>query len=348
MTHAPKDDFQQTTPSTDGAHVPKYSIVVPVFNESESLDQLHSEISSVAFDEGYDIELIFVDDGSTDESWKEIKRIATHDPRVFGIQFRRNFGKAAALNAGFRNSRGEIIFTLDADLQDDPKEMPNFLVQIEAGKDCVSGWKKIRHDPWHKTLPSKIFNWMVGALTGVKLNDHNCGFKCYRREIFDEVQLYGERHRFVPVLAASHGWKIGEVPVDHRARIHGVSKYGFTRFVKGFLDLLTVYFLTGFRRRPQHLLGTLGIFALSFGTLGMLYMTIYWVLRMTVESAASWDPVHERPMLIYALGAMLLGVQLISIGFLAELITESTKRDNKPYSVKEVAHFDSPSQNQSS
>jgi glycosyltransferase involved in cell wall biosynthesis len=234
------------------------SAVIPVYNEAESLDELHRELSEVAAAHQYDLEVIFIDDGSTDGSWETIERLAADDPRIRGIRFRRNFGKAAALTAGFSEAQGRIDLTLDADLQDDPAEIPNFLSQMQEGLDVVSGWKKVRHDPWHKVGPSRIFNWLVGYMTGVKLHDHNCGFKCYRREIFDEVRLYGEMHRFVPVLAAARGWRVGEIVVQHRARKFGQSKYGFRRFVKGFLDLLTVYFLTGYGQRPQHLLGTLG------------------------------------------------------------------------------------------
>ena len=209
--------------------------------------------------------LVFVDDGSTDGSWAEIERLASQDPRVQGVRFRRNFGKAAALRAGFQAARGEIVFTLDADLQDDPHELPRFLEQMNTGLDVVSGWKQVRHDPWHKVGPSRVFNWLVGWLTGVRLHDHNCGFKCYRREIFDEIRLYGELHRFVPVLAAARGWRVGEIAVHHRPRKFGQSKYGVRRFVKGFLDLLTVYFLTGYSQRPQHLLGTVGLVSFLAG-----------------------------------------------------------------------------------
>src|SRR5438270_1732763 len=232
----------------------KLSAVIPLFNEAESLTTLHAELVAVAEAEGYDIEIIFVDDGSTDGSWAEVRRLIKADQRVRGIRFRRNFGKAAALSAGFAAARGELVVTLDADLQDDPREIPRFLAEIEKGLDCVSGWKQVRHDPWHKVGPSRVFNWLVGVLTGVKLHDHNCGFKCYRREIFNEVRLYGELHRFVPVLAAARGWTVGEIAVNHRPRKFGRSKYGVTRIVKGFLDLLTVYFLTGFEQRPLHLL----------------------------------------------------------------------------------------------
>ncbi len=235
------------------------SIVIPVYNESDSLSQLHEELSEVAAAEGYQLGVIFVDDGSTDRSWEEIRAIAAADARVQGLRFRRNFGKASAFSAGFAQATGELVMTLDADLQDDPREIPKFLAEMEKGFDVVSGWKKVRHDPWHKVWPSRVFNWMVGKVTGVKLHDHNCGMKCYRREIFDEVRLYGELHRFVPVLAAGRGYRVGEVVISHRSRRFGHSKYGVTRFVKGFLDLLTVKFLTGFGQRPQHVLGTLGL-----------------------------------------------------------------------------------------
>ncbi|MHC4402702.1 MAG: glycosyltransferase family 2 protein, partial [Planctomycetota bacterium] len=183
------------------------SIVIPVFNEEESLEKLHEEICEVAKANRYELDVIFVDDGSTDGSWKVIERLAETDRRVRGIRFRRNFGKAAALSAGFAEVRGRLIVTLDADLQDDPQEIPRFLAQMEEDLDVVSGWKKVRHDPWHKVGPSRVFNWMVSRLTGVKLHDHNCGMKCYRREVFDEVRLYGELHRFVPVLAAARGFR---------------------------------------------------------------------------------------------------------------------------------------------
>ena len=209
------------------------SLVIPVFNEEESLGELRAEIDRVAAQQRYDLEILFVDDGTTDRSWEQIRNLAAKDSRVRGIRFRRNFGKAAALNAGFRAASGDIILTLDADLQDDPAEIPNFLKRLDEGNDVVSGWKKVRHDPWHKVLPSRVFNWMVSRMTGVKLHDHNCGMKCYRRAVIDEVQLYGELHRFVPVLAAARGWKVGELVIQHRARKHGYSKYGVRRFVKG-------------------------------------------------------------------------------------------------------------------
>lgn len=315
------------------------SAVIPVFNEAESLAELHRELIAVASDHRYDVEIIFVDDGSTDGSWAEIERLAALDSRVRGLRFRRNFGKAAALSAGFSEAKGEIVFTLDADLQDDPREIPRFLAELDKGLDCVSGWKQLRHDPWHKVMPSRVFNWLVGQMTGVKLHDHNCGFKAYRREIFDEVRLYGELHRFVPVLAAARGWKVGEIVVNHRARQFGRSKYGVTRIVKGFLDLLTVYFLTGFEQRPQHLLGTLGILAFGVGLLGLSYLTFTWLLVNAFgwnQAFPAWGfkPLHERPALLYSVAMLLLGAQFISIGFLAELFTAYYGRANVQYSIK--------------
>lgn len=308
------------------------SIVIPVFNEAESVALLHRELAKVADDEGYEIEAIYVDDGSTDGSWQAVRQLAATDARVRGIRFRRNFGKAAALSAGFQACRGELVMTLDADLQDDPREIPRFLAAMDTQLDVVSGWKKVRHDPWHKVGPSRVFNWMVSRLTGVELHDHNCGMKCYRREIFREVRLYGELHRFVPVLAAARGFKVGELVIAHRPRKFGQSKYGVKRFVKGFLDLLTVKFLTGFGHRPQHLLGTLGLSCFGLGALGMVYLALYW-LACVVRGEN--PQLHQRPLLLYSVGALLLGGQLLSIGFLAELITAFLGRDADTYSIAE-------------
>ncbi len=310
------------------------SLVIPVFNEVESLRELHRELGEVATTHGYTLDIVFVDDGSTDGSWELIESLAKEDPSVRGIRFRRNFGKAAALSAGFAAAHGEIVLTLDADLQDDPHEIPRFLAEMDKGLEVVSGWKQVRHDPWHKVGPSRVFNGLVGWLTGVRLHDHNCGFKCYRREIFDEVRLYGELHRFVPVLAAARGWKVGELVINHRARKFGQSKYGFRRFVKGFLDLLTVYFLTGFGQRPQHLLGTIGLMFFGLGGVGMVYLAAYWVVK-NAFGFMDWPPLHERPVVIYCLGALLLGGQFMSIGFLAEMFTAYYSGSVPAYSVKQ-------------
>ena len=311
------------------------STVIPVYNEVDSLAKLHAELVAVARENEYELEIVFVDDGSTDGSWKEIERLADEDPRVYGIRFRRNFGKAAALSAGFQAAGGELVLTLDADLQDDPHEIPRFLARMEEGLDVVSGWKKVRHDPWHKVGPSRVFNALVGFLTGVRLHDHNCGFKCYRREIFEEVRLYGEMHRFVPVLAAARGWQVGEIIIHHRPRQFGQSKYGPWRVVKGLLDLLTVYFLTGYSQRPQHLLGTLGLLGFFLGGLGFLYLTIQWGVSRLDDLLENDVHLHQRAVFYYSITAMLLGAQFISIGFLAEMMTGFFARDAVPYSICE-------------
>jgi dolichol-phosphate mannosyltransferase len=305
------------------------SLVVPVFNEIHSLETLATEISEVARSAGLDLEVVFVDDGSSDGSWGTIAQLAKKFPWVQGIRFRRNFGKAAALSAGFRTAVGAIVLTLDADLQDDPHEIPRFLQALDQNLDVVSGWKKVRRDPWHKVWPSRVFNWMVGRLTGVRLHDHNCGMKCYRAEVLREVRLYGELHRFVPVLAAARGFRIGEIAIAHRPRKFGRSKYGVARFLKGFLDLLTVKFLTSFRQRPQHLLGTVGILAFMLGLFGMAYLAITWILAWGDPS----PPLHQRPLLVYAVAALLLGAQMISMGILAELITAYQAGDEHSYSI---------------
>lgn len=309
------------------------SIVIPLVNEEESLPPLYREIVEAAQANDLDFEIRFVDDGSRDSSWAVIADLARQDERVHGLRFRRNFGKAAALSAGFQAARGEIIVTLDADLQDDPKEIPRFLAKMATGLDVVSGWKRVRHDPWHKVLPSRLFNFMVSTLTGVKLHDHNCGMKCYRAEVFREIRLYGELHRFIPVLASARGFKIGEIEIGHRPRMFGNSKYGVRRFVKGFLDLLTVKFLTSFSHRPQHVLGSTGLLFFMLGGLGMAYLAITWIIRL--YRPEMFPPLHERPLLIYALAAILLGTQMLSMGFLAELLTAHNARHTDEFSIAE-------------
>jgi dolichol-phosphate mannosyltransferase len=328
------------------------SVVIPLYNERDSLPVLHAEIAAVAEREKLDLEILLVDDGSTDGSWKVIKELAAKHACVHGIRFRRNFGKAAALAAGFHAAKGDRILTLDGDLQDDPAEIPRFLATLERGTpdpaaervksdddlpgvyDVVSGWKRVRHDPWHKVGPSRIFNGMVSWLTGVPLHDHNCGMKCYRAAVCKEVRVYGELHRFIPVLAAARGFRVGELVINHRPRRFGHSKYGVRRFVKGFLDLLTVKFLTGFGGRPQHLLGSFGLGSFLLGTAGMAYLGVTWLINaFMAEGARPFAPLHQRPLLIYSVAALLLGAQLMSIGFLAELITAYQGRDEDSYSI---------------
>lgn len=318
------------------------SIVVPVYNEEESLPQLYQEISEVAEANHYELEIIFIDDGSKDRSWEIVEQLAAQDDRVRGIRFRRNFGKAAALNAGFETAEGEIVLTMDADLQDDPHEIPEFMELMSSGLEVVSGWKKIRHDPWHKVIPSRFFNAMVSYMTGVRLHDHNCGMKCYRREIFNEITLYGELHRFVPVLASARGYRVGEKVVAHRARQFGQSKYGFTRFVKGFLDLFTVWFLTGYGQRPQHLMGTVGLIAMGIGFFLLTYLAAIWgISRLEIEGLAYFGldkPVNigTRPAVLYGVAALLFGGQILSMGVIAELLVAYQNRISKSYSIKNI------------
>ena len=309
------------------------SVVIPAYNEAQSLEALHREICEVAAANDYEFDVIIVDDGSTDNSWEIIRRLAAADRRVRGIRFRRNFGKAAALSAAFAEVRGKLVMTLDADLQDDPHEIPRFLAAIENHLDVVSGWKQVRHDPWHKVWPSRVFNLMVSGLTGVKLHDHNCGMKCYRREVLGEVRLYGELHRFVPVLAAGRGFRVGEIVVNHRARSFGRSKYGVRRFINGFLDLLTVKFLTGHGQHPQHLLGSIGLACFVPGTLWAIWLAFEWIISRLGIFGLEPVRLHERAAPLYAIGLLLVGAQFMSMGFLAELFIAFRQPDQKPYSI---------------
>jgi glycosyltransferase involved in cell wall biosynthesis len=301
------------------------SIIVPTYNEADNVEELAGEIDAVLSREGIDAEVIFADDGSTDGSWAKIAGLAAKDSRIRGVRLRRNFGKAAALSAGIKASKGDRIITMDADLQDNPAEIPRLLAKLDEGYDVVSGWKKRRYDPWHKVLPSRVFNWLIGKMCGPPLHDHNCGLKCYRAEVLQEVSLYGELHRFITVLAHARGFRVTEIAVEHRPRVHGVSKYGAKRFLKGFLDLMTVRFLTGYGQRPLHLLGTLGAVAFLLGLVGMVYLAALWLMGDR--------PIGNRPILMYSVAALLLGAQWASVGMLAELLTahNATSCGDKTY-----------------
>ena len=310
------------------------SVVVPVYNERDSLVQLVDELQAGVRSSVSSYEIIFVDDGSTDDSWKKIEELAAREAIVSGIRLRRNFGKAAALTAGMKVATGNLILMLDADLQDDPAEFPALLQKIQAGFDVVNGWKQRRLDPWHKVYPSKVFNGLVGLMTGLRLHDHNCGLKLFRAEVAQEVQIYGELHRFIPVLAHSRGFRVTEVGVNHRSRQHGHSKYGMRRFLRGLLDLLTVTFLTSFGRRPQHALGTIGLGFFAMGILGLIYLSLLWlVMRVGIFTAS---PIGNRPLLAYSVAATLLGGQALSLGLLAELIVAYTTRSTDSYSIRET------------
>jgi len=300
------------------------SIVVPVLNEEDSLSILYERLCEVLNTITSTYELIFVDDGSSDTSFDVLTKLHHQDKCVHIVQFRRNFGKAAALSAGFAEAQGDIVLTLDADLQDDPQEIPRFLAKLDEGYDLVSGWKYPRLDPISKTLPSKIFNFVTSSLTGVNLHDFNCGFKAYRSEVIQELHLYGELYRFIPALAHTRGFRVTEIKVKHHPRQYGQSKYGFSRMFRGFFDLITVLFLTQYIKRPLHLFGWFGVFCFSLGMIINSYMTILWIIGER--------PIGTRP--LFSLGILLLivGIQFFSFGLLADMITRLSS--DKDYSVR--------------
>ena len=308
------------------------SIVVPVYNEEDSLALLCERIGTVMADAGLDHEIIFVDDGSTDASPERLKALAGSLDNVRCITFRRNFGKAAALDAGFAAASGEFVITMDADLQDDPHEIPNFIAKLHEGCDVVSGWKRVRNDPVHKTLPSRVFNLVVSRLSGVKLNDFNCGFKAYRAEALEGLSLYGELHRFIPVLLHWRGYRIGEIPVNHHARQFGRSKYGFNRLLKGALDFLGVMLNTRFATRPLHIFGAAGaVFGLT-GTAILAYLCVLWILGL--------GPIGDRPLLMLGMLLVMTSFQFITIGLLGEFIQRQGSRSDHPYTIKTTLNLE--------
>jgi len=333
LTNRPPGPAARPSPEHPGAWTFDVSIVVPAMNEEDSLPTLHQRVIDVCERANQRVEIIFIDDGSSDSTWQKMSLLAAQHPGTRAIRLRRNFGKAPALSAGFSIARGAVVITMDADLQDDPEEIPRFLDALAGSPndaspllDVVSGWKKVRHDPWHKVLPSRVFNAMVSGMTGVKLHDHNCGFKAYRREVLGEVDLYGERHRFIPVLAAARGWSVGEIVVQHHPRIHGQSKYGLSRLGKGFLDLMSIYLLTGYARRPLHLIGSTGLACFALGSFGLFVLSAGWVITRIGEG----EPMHlhSKAIFYYCILAMLLGAQCVLAGLIAELIVSvSAARD---------------------
>jgi len=302
----------------------KTSIIIPVMNEEATIVTLVEKIEATvaANPQLGPHEIIFVDDGSTDGTWAHIEEATRAFATVQGHRLRRNFGKAAALQQGILVARGEIIATMDGDLQDDPNELPRFIEALDSGLDLVSGWKRTRHDPMGKTLPSKLFNFVVSRVSGIKLQDFNCGFKAYRREIFDSVTLYGELHRFIPVLAGSQGYRIGELEVLHHPRRFGKSKYGVSRMLKGFIDLLTVLVITRFDSRPGHLFGAAGVGTLALGLAINTWLTLEWFMG---------HPIGHRPALMLGVLLMIVGVQIVLFGMLAELTI--SRRPAPPASV---------------
>jgi len=304
------------------------SVVVPFFNERDTLARLHEQlVESLAAAGQIEYELILVDDGSTDDSLDQARALGRRDPRVTVVQLRGNFGKSAALSAGFERARGRLVLTLDADLQDDPNEIPRFLAKLAEGYDLVSGWKRKRRDPWHKVIPSRIFNFVVRRSTGLALHDVNCGFKAYRREVLDEIHVYGELHRFVPVLAHWRRFRIGEIEVAHRARRFGRSKYGASRFFRGLMDLLTVTFLMRYHKKPSHFFGKLGVLAGLVGFAICGFMSVRWFQGYKIG---------HRPLLALGILLLLVGVQFFATGLIAELLTNTAGTRQKEYSVARV------------
>ncbi|HRY99227.1 MAG TPA: glycosyltransferase family 2 protein [Bacteroidales bacterium] len=313
------------------------SIVIPLYNEEESLPELAAWIRRVMQEHGFTYEIVFVDDGSTDDSWKVIREIGQNDPHIKGVRFSRNYGKSAALNKGFEKVSGEVVITMDADLQDSPDEIPGLYRMIhDEGFDLVSGWKKRRHDPLSKTIPTKFYNWATRKMSGIHLHDFNCGLKAYRVKVVKSVEVYGEMHRYIPVIARRAGFrKIGEKVVQHQARKYGVTKFGLERFINGFLDLLSISFVTKFSRRPMHFFGSLG--SLSFLVGGIIS---FWILAVKFFRLGGPDhrDVVDQPLFYLALLAMIIGVQLFLTGFLAELVSRNSA-DRNNYLVDEEAGF---------
>lgn len=311
----------------------KISVLVPAYNEADSLPELYKQVKAgldTCFEKGQadDYEIWFVNDGSADETESVIKDLIKTDDKVHLISFRKNFGKSPALNAGFHHVSGDIVFTMDADLQDDPKEFTRFLEKIDEGYDLVVGWKKNRMDNAEKRLPSKLFNRVTSSFSGVKLHDHDCGFKCFRIEVVKSIELYGELHRYIPVLAYRKGFRITEITVEHHKRKYGSSKYGVERYMRGLFDSMTTLFLLKYSDRPMYLFGRLGVFSGGIGFIICLYLTILWFCGQGIGS---------RPLLTLGVLLLIVGVQFISMGFLGNMLVEFTRRDR--YSedhVKEV------------
>ncbi len=307
---------------------PEISVLIPVLDEAETVLRLTRQVTEVLDGLGRSFEIIFVDDGSTDATADRVKEAHAADPRVKLVRLRRNFGKAAALCAGFDMATGPCLITMDGDLQDDPEEIPRFLEKLEGeGLDLVSGWKRRRQDPASKRFASRLFNWVTRRLADVDLHDFNCGFKASRREVLEQIALYGELHRYIPVLASRKGFSVGEIAIVHHARRHGTSKYGWDRFYKGLLDLITVLFITKYTRRPLHLFGVIGLTSLLAGFAINHYLAIRWWLG---------ESLSYRPLLLFGVLLMLLGFQVLTTGLIGEMITFKNFRRSDSYSVKEL------------
>jgi glycosyltransferase involved in cell wall biosynthesis len=298
------------------------SFVIPVYNERDSLAELFEYISKYVSSHAAWFEVIFVDDGSNDGSTDVLISLCKSNANAKLLRLPVNYGKAEALDLGFRNASGDIIITMDADLQDDPAEIPNFLAKIKEGFDLVSGWKQVRNDPWHKVIPSRAFNFVVRKVFKIPLHDFNCGYKAYRRELVENLHLYGELHRFLPVIAGRMGARIAEIPVKHSPRKFGKSKYGLDRMLKGFMDLITVAITTRFLKRPLHFFGTAGLLSACVGGMILLYLVVLWF--------AGERPIGNRPLFFFGILMTLLGVQIFSLGIMAELFIHFQQKHEKP------------------
>ena len=306
----------------------KISIVIPLFNEEESITELAQWIDKVLKKNNLSYEIIFIDDGSNDSSWSVIKNIKNDNPNVNGIKFRRNYGKSAALNVGFSKASGDVVITMDADLQDSPDEIPELYNLITNDNyDLVSGWKKKRYDPITKTIPTKLFNWAARKASGINLNDFNCGLKAYNKNVVKSIEVYGEMHRYIPILAKWAGFKnIGEKVVEHQSRKYGVTKFGFERFINGFLDLLTVTFISRFGKKPMHIFGTLGTLMFILGLTLFLYIggtKLYYIYNSLPAKN-----IADQSAFFIALTTMVIGVQLFLSGFIAELVSRNSPDRN--------------------
>ncbi len=300
------------------------SLVIPLLNEEESLPELAAWIERVMKENHFSYEVLFIDDGSKDHSWKIIEELQAKNPNIKGIKFRRNYGKSAALNVGFQRVKGDVVITMDADLQDSPDEIPGLFKMITEEKyDIVSGWKKVRHDSkLAKNIPSKLYNWATRKMTGIHLHDFNCGLKAYRSEVVKSIEVYGEMHRYIPVIAKWAGFdKIGEKVVIHQKRKYGVTKFGMNRFINGFLDLMSITFTSKFSKKPMHLFGLLGTFSFIVG----FFLTIYLIIEKMVNiySHAFYRQITDQPLFYLALLAMVIGTQLFLAGFLGDLIARN-------------------------
>jgi glycosyltransferase involved in cell wall biosynthesis len=325
--HQPRQPQQQQQPAQPSQQRMDYSVVIPLYNEEESLRDLSEQLKNVLTRLGGRYEIIYIDDGSTDNSFRVLRDLHFKNKRIKVVSFRRNYGKSAALMVGFQKAQGEFVITMDADLQDDPAEIPNLVRQLRGGVDLVSGWKKKRHDPITKTIPSKFFNFVTGITTGIKIHDFNCGLKGYRRDVVKSINVYGELHRYIPALAHWQGFRIGEIPVQHHARKFGKSKFGGGRLIKGGLDLLTVLFTTRYMTRPLHFFGIWGMISALAGFGLDAYLAVEWALGRTALS--------NRPLFIVGLILIIVGIQFVSLGLLGEMISKG-QNSEKEYSIREI------------